>query len=99
MDHSWTLLVSAVDNCEPENRGVWKRSESRVSINWNARRESLFVVRDVVMSSAFRIDSITRCANAQWKVSRVTCYVFVWVGDSGDSLIYVMVSVRVMTQA
>ena len=29
----------------------------------------------------------------------ITCYVFVWVCNSGDSLIYVMMSVRVMAQA
>ena len=90
MGHSWTLLVSVFDNCEQEFGSV-PSSESRVGINWNARRESLFVVRGVVMSSAFRMGSIARFANAQWKVSRVTF--FVWVGDSGNSLIYVAVSV------
>ena len=61
--------MSVFDSCEQEFGNVPNRE---LGINWNARREPSFVVRDVVMSNAFWIDSMTRCASAQWKVSRVT---------------------------
>ena len=63
MGHSQALLVSVVDNCEQDFGNV---QNPGVRIGWNARRASLFAVRNVVMSNAFRIDSMTRCAKAQW---------------------------------
>ena len=41
------------------------------------------------MSSAFRIDSITRCAKASAMVG-ITGYVFVRIGDAEDSFVDVI---------